>query len=153
MERTTADLAKEIAGIVYDKIRAAEKFGEKVHIRWGDRLLQNIDPLAFGRTYPTVRDYLRGRRHGDIERGDDGSVVWRDTGRVHNGIPNWMCFYEMARDLHVQMLTNPNVSEYMKDKIYHAIIEDREKQFAQQRHGIKPAAIPQRKTIEGVTNG
>jgi hypothetical protein len=149
VERTIAHTARELAGKFYDFVRSAEKRGEKVDVRFNGRTLQNIDPTAFGKSFPTVKDYLAGRRYGEVEHRADGTVFWKDTGKWRQYVPGWMSFYEMARQLNVQMLAEPHVTDTMKERIFDAIIEDREKQLKQEAKGIKPANIPQRNKSYG----
>ena len=63
------------------------------------------------------------------------------------GVPGHMFFYEIARQMLVQMLGRDDVSEHRKKQVYDSIMEDREKQLKQERMRIKSPAIPQRKAI------
>lgn len=143
-ERTTEHLAREFAGEFYDFVRSSEG---KVSVRWNGRTLQNIDTRAFAKSFPTVKDYLAGRRWGKIIHQKDGTVFWQDTGGYVHTLPGWLYFVGMAREAMIEMLKRPDVSEVMKERIFDAVIEDRGKQARMEELGIKPANVPQRKTI------
>lgn len=143
VERTIAHTARELAGQFYDFVRSAEGSNDKVQISKRGRVLLQIDPKAFGKTYPTVKDYLAGRKHGKLERLADGTVRHIDDGSIRMDTPGWLHFYDQARTLLVQTLANPGTHDNIKGGIYDAIIEDREKQMMQ-RPGFSPK-INQRK--------
>jgi hypothetical protein len=149
-ERTIKHLAIELAGKFYDTVRSAEKAGEKVQIRQSStgRTLQQIDPRAFGKTFPTEKDYIAGRRHGRVKHQRDGSVFWVDTGEVYEDTPGWLHWYDMARQMLVEMLGRPDISEHRKKQIFDAIVEDREKQMKQEAMLIKSPQITQRHSLE-----
>jgi hypothetical protein len=71
---------------------------------------------AFRRAFPALRDFMRGREHQT-----DGSVLHR--------VPAWRYFTELARKMLSNMLGRSDVSEAMKERIYDAICEDREKEY------------------------
>jgi hypothetical protein len=144
-ERTIEHQARELAGAFYDTVRSAEDADEKVQISRRGRVYLQIDPKAFRKTYPTVRDYLAGRKHGYTQRKSDGTVVHIDDGKVRQGTPGWMHFYDSARGQLTQMLGMPHVHENLKRGIYDALLEDREKQLKQAARGQKPLNVTQRK--------
>lgn len=147
-ERTIQHVARELAGEFYDFVRAAESRDERVQIQQRGRTLLDIDPKAFGKTFPTVKDYIAGRRHGKMQRNWlSGQVRHVDDGKVYADTPGWMYWYEMARQRCVEMLNHDTVQPHLKAAILDSIIEDREKQLAQEGRGQLPAAIPQRKTL------
>ena len=144
-EATIKHLATELAGWHYDLVRSSERNLTK---RWPGGMMQQIDPKIFVKTYPTIKDFLKGRMHGrKIER--YGKVSWVDTGEITMGPPAYLMFYEAARLMLVDMLGRPDTPEYRKKQLYDAIVEDREKQLKQERMRIKSPAIPQRKAIGG----
>lgn len=146
-ERTIRMHAKELAGQFYDLVRSAESKGNKVNINRGDRAVLTIDPKVFGKTYPTVKDYLIGRRHGHVRRTADGMVHHVDDGSCHMDTPGWLHWYDMARQQLTSMLGMSTVHENIKQGIFKALIEDREKQ---QRLGTKGSpAIHQRRSLHG----
>ena len=149
-ERTIRHLAVELAGEFYDTVRSAEKAGEKVQIRKAStgRTLQQIDPLAFGKTFPTVKDYLAGRRHGRVKHLPNGMVHWVDTGEVTEDTPGWMHWYDAARQNLVEMLNRPDIDERRKQQIMDALVEDREKQLKNEAMMIKSPQITQRRFID-----
>ena len=146
-EATIRSVAKEIAGEFYQFIRSAESRGEKhVQVSRGERALLNIRPDVFGKTYPTVKDYLSGRRHGRIGRTPEGSIYHIDDGSLQQDTPGWLYWYDMARQRLVEMLNRNDVTEHMKDRILEAIIEDREKEL-RQKPGDSPN-IAQRRHLQ-----
>src|ERR1019366_7278002 len=130
-ERTIEHLARELAGTFYDTVRSAEKAGEKVQIRQASsgRTVQQIDPLAFGKTFPAVKDYLKGHKHGRVQHLPNGVVRWIDTGEVYDDTPGWLHWYDMARRMLVEMLDRTDVSAQRKAQIFESITEDRNKQL------------------------
>jgi hypothetical protein len=148
VERTIEHTARELAGVFYDTVRSAESLDHKVQISRRGRIYLQIDPLAFRKTYPHVRDYIAGRKHGRVERdAEKGTVKHIDDGSVTMGTPGWMFWYDAARQQLVAMLANPMTHENIKAAITDALIEDREKQFKQEAAGGLPANIPQRRVI------
>lgn len=154
-ERTIRHLAVELAGEFYDVVRSAEKAGEKVHIRKAStgRAIQQIDPMAFGKTFPTVNDYLEGRKYGRIEHHKNGVVRWLECGYEHPDgkiypwqpdTPGWMHWYAAARGQLVEMLNMPHLDERRKQQIMDALVEDREKQLKAEALNIKQPNITQR---------
>jgi len=146
-ERTIQHHARELAGIFYDSVRSAEDADEKVQISRRGRILLQIDPKAFRKTYPTVKDYIAGRRHGRIQRALDGAIIHIDDGQVYQDTPGWMFWYDAARGQLVEMLNQPNLSEHLKNGIFEALKEDREKQLKQEAAGIRSPNITQRHVI------
>lgn len=130
-ERTIRSMAKELAGTFYDVVRSAESADEKVQITKRGRIFLQIDPKLFAKTFPTVKDYLAGRRHGRIERLLDGTVRHIDDGSVAMDTPGWMHWYDRGRQMLIAMLNNPGTHENIKDGILAALVEDREKQLKQ----------------------
>jgi hypothetical protein len=149
-ERTIRALAVELAGQFYDTVRSAEKAGEKVHIRRAStgRAIQQIDPTAFGKTYPRLRDYLAGTKYGTVKHLPNGAVVHVNDGRIDHGPPGWMHWYDAARQMLVEMLARPDIDERRKEQIMDALVEDRDKQHKQEEKMIKSPAIPQRRFID-----
>lgn len=149
-ERTIRSLAVELAGQFYELVRSAEKNGEKVHIRkiGRGRPLQTIDPFAFGKTYPKLKDYLAGTKYGRIEHLPNGVVRHIDDGSIRGDTPGWMHWYDMARQMLVAMLARPDVDERRKQQIMDALLEDREKEIKQDALMIKSPQITQRHSLE-----
>jgi hypothetical protein len=147
-ERTIRSLAKDLAGQFYDSVRSAETNITKVQIEQRGRVLLQIDPVAFGKTFPTLKDYLEGTRHG-VTRHDweHGTVTHVDDGKIYHDVPGWAHWYDMARQLLVQMLNDPNTHANLKQAIMDALLEDREKQLKQEEAGQQPVSIPQRHHI------
>jgi hypothetical protein len=146
-EDTIRGMAKELAGQFYEMVRSAESLGEKVQVERRGRVLMKIDPRAFARTFPTVQDYLGGRRHGLLHRHPDGTVTHVDDGVVRVTTPGWMHWVATARETLVSMLGNPLVHQNVKDAIADAVIEDRTKQLKMQAARIKLPNVPQRKSL------
>lgn len=147
MERTISHLARELAGQFYEFVRAREDSGERVQIEQRGRILLRVDPKAFAKTYPTVKDYLAGRRHGRMRRTPDGCVFHVEDGAARLDTPGWLFWYDMARQMLVATLANEGTHEHIKQGIAAALIEDREKQLKQQAAGIKSPQISQRAFI------
>lgn len=146
VERTIRMHAKELAGVFYDTVREAEGKGDKVRFEQHGRSVLTIDPKAFGKTFPTVKDYLKGRRHGRIERKPDGSVFHVDDGSITMDTPGWLYWYELGRQQLTSMLGNPMVHENIKQGIFKALLEDREKQM---KYGQRfSPGIPQRRVMQ-----
>lgn len=145
-EATIKHLATELAGTHYDFVRSHEQDSENLTARWPGGTVQKIEPRLFCKTYPTLKDYLAGRKHGrKVER--FGAVYWEDTGEITQGAPAYLFFYEIARQMLVQMLGRPDVSEDRKRQIFEAIKEDREKQLRDEARMIKSPSIPQAKFL------
>jgi hypothetical protein len=134
-EATIRSYAKDLAGTFYDAVRSAESLGEKVQIQRRGRVYMNIDPKAFAKTYPTLKDYMRGVKHGRTERKLGGTVIHIDDGSQTMDTPGWLFWYDAARKQLTEMLGMAHVSEHMKKAIFKAIIEDREKQLKQEGDG------------------
>ena len=144
-ERTIEHIARELAGQFYDTVRSAESRDEKVQLSQRGRVLLQIDPKLFGKTYPTVKDYLVGRRHGTVNRAwETGVTTHIDDGKVYQDCPGWMYWYDQARQMAVEMLRSPQVHENLKEAIMAALIEDREKELEREAQGGIPNNIPQR---------
>jgi hypothetical protein len=159
VERTIQHYARELAGAFYDTVRSAEDADVKVQVSQRGRVLLQIDPKAFAKTFPTVKDYLAGRRHGRTEHLPDGTVKfvpfteWSalyDRCPICNRLviedtPGWLHWYDAARAQLTEMLGRPDVDENFKKGIYEALIEDREKQLQQEVRGQQGPNITQRK--------
>jgi hypothetical protein len=143
-ERTIQHYARELAGIFYDMVRSAEDADLKVQISQRGRVLLQIDPKAFGKTFPTVKDYLAGRQHGRTEQLSDGTVHHVDDGTITMDTPGWLHWVDQARQHMTEMLGRPDVHENIKKGIYEALIEDREKQLQQEARGQQGPNITQR---------
>ena len=137
-ERTIEHHARELAGIFYEGVRAAESRDEKVQISQRGRILLNIEPRLFAKTYPTLKDYIAGRKHGREERFPDGSIRHVDDGSVRIDTPGWLHWYKAAREQLVAMLAMPQVHENLKAAIYEALKEDREKELKQTDPRLSP---------------
>ena len=145
VERTIRAIAKELAARDYEKIRSCESLGEKAQIEIRGRVgLITIEATAFGKTFPTLKDYWAGRYHG-IMVDREGCHYHIDDGSVRYGVPCWLHYYEQARQCNLAVMSNPNTHENIRDGAYRAHIEDREKQLAQEARGERGLAIPQRK--------
>lgn len=138
VERTIEHHARELAGIFYEGVRAAESRDEKVQISQRGRILLNIEPRLFAKTYPTLKDYIAGRKHGREERFPDGSIRHVDDGSVRIDTPGWLHWYKAAREQLVAMLAMPQVHENLKAAIYEALKEDREKDLKQTDPRLSP---------------
>ncbi len=147
-ERTIRSLAKGLAANFYEMTRAAEGSGEKIHMKFRGRTLQAIEPGIFAKTYPTMKDYLAGRRYGVIEHLPNGVVRHIEDGSVTQVAPGWAHWYDHARQMCVAMLNEPGTDENLKEAIVRALVEDREEQLKLEARGLKPAAIPQRHSME-----
>lgn len=145
-ERTIEHMARELAGQFYDLVRSAEDSGEKVQIERRGHVLLRIDPHAFRKSFPTVKDYLTGRRFGRTERLPDGTVRFVE-GPARMVAPAWLHFYDQARQILTTMLGDPATHPNIKAAIYDALMEDRTKQLKQEAAGIKGPKIPQRKSL------
>ncbi len=146
-EATIRTLAKELAGQFYEFIRSAESRGEKsVQIKRGERAFLDIRPDVFGKTFPTAKDYLTGRRHGRVGRTPEGTIYHIDDGSRQQDTPGWLYWYDMARQRLVEMLNSGSVTDHMKERIFEALVEDREKE-QRQKPGQSPN-ITQRKHIQ-----
>ncbi len=153
-ERTIRSMAKELAGIFYDSVRSAESQGVKVQIEQRGRVFMQVDPVAFGKTFPTVNDYLEGTRHGVTKHDwEHGIVTHVDDGKIHHDVPGWAHWYDMARQMLVAMLNDPGTHENIKAAIMEALVEDREKQLKSEENGKSPAKIPQRHHIGPKSSG
>jgi hypothetical protein len=141
-ERLILHLANEYAARHYEYVRANED-ADRLRHRWPNGMVQDIDPKLFVKTFPTLKDYLRGLRHGRKVEQRTG-VYWQDTGEIHAYLPAAWHFYAMARTSLALMLGDPTVSEYKKESIREALIRDREKQLEQERLSIRSTPIPQR---------
>ena len=148
-ERTIQHTARELAGQFYDMVRSAESQDEKVQFRKRGRIVLQIDPKVFAKTFPTVKDYLAGRRHGHMERSPDGVIRHVDDGTMSLDTPGWMYFYDQARKMLVEMLNSPTTHENVKAGIVAALIEDREKQMKADQHHLLSPKIPQRRFLAG----
>jgi hypothetical protein len=149
-ERTIRSIAKEFAGEFYDFTRSKEDGDHKVQFMQRGRLLLQIDPKAFAKSFPTVKDYIAGRQHGYTKKDPGtGAVTHIDDGKIYQITPGWAHWYDLARKRAVEMLASPLVHENLKRGIYDALLEDREKQERQklrhqpftpihQRHHIGP---------------
>jgi hypothetical protein len=144
-ERTIEHIARELAGTFYDTVRSAESKDEKVQIRQRGRLLLQIDPKLFAKTFPTVKDYLSGTRHGQVQRAwQTGVTTHLDDGKIYQDYPGWMYWYDQARQIAVEMLSSSQIHENLKQAIMDALIEDREKELKREADGGIPNNIPQR---------
>jgi hypothetical protein len=138
VEKTIQHHARELAAIFYEGVRAAESQDHKVQIRQRGRILLNIEPKLFAKTYPTLKDYLAGRKHGREERFPDGTIRHIDDGSVRYDTPGWLHWYKGAREQLTEMLSMPQVHQNLKDAIYAALLEDREKELKQTDPRLSP---------------
>lgn len=74
---------------------------------------QNRSP-RFRAAFPTLRHYMRGQQ------------VMPD-GQIKIYRPGWLHHVDMARKMLTAMLGRADVSEVLKERIYDALMEDREK--------------------------
>ena len=147
-ERTIQHIARELAGEFYDFVRSAESRGEKVQLQQRGRTLLVIDPLLFGKAYPTVKHYLAGHRCGQVNRDwESGTTTHINDGKVYQDTPGWLYWYDLARQRAVEMLNSSSVHDNLKAAIMDAVIEDREKQLKQEGEGRLPVNIHQRKAL------
>ena len=149
VERTIRSMAKERAAKHYEWVRAIESMDPKVqdHLRGRCFKAGMMDPLIVGKVYPSLKDYLTGKQHGTIERLLDGTVRHVDDGSISQGVPGWMNHIDGARKEITAMLGRSDVHENLKQGIYKALIEDREKQIEQQAKGMQNLQVPQRKVL------
>lgn len=146
VERTIRTIAKELAARDYEKVRSCESLGEKAQLEMRGRAgLLVIDAKAFGKTFPTLKDYWAGRYHGQMVQ-KDGVVRHVDDGSVRYGVPAWLHYVELARQVNAGVLGS-NAHPNLKEGAYAAAIEDREDQLKQEARGEKGLAIPQRKIV------
>ena len=146
-EATIRSVAKELAGQFYDFIRDAESRGEKyVSLKRGERAFLDIRPDVFGKTFPTAKDYLTGTRHGRVGRTPEGTIYHIDDGSRQQDTPGWLYWYDMARQRLVEMLNSGSVTDHMKERIFEALVADREKE-QRQNPGQSPN-ITQRKHFQ-----
>ena len=146
-ERTIQHVARELAGQFYDFVRSKEDGDEKVQMQQRGRILLQIDPKAFAKTFPTQKDYITGRHHGVMKRDWATGRVWHEEGPVHQEVPGWMYWYDVARQRCVELLKSPDTHDNIKAAIMEALVEDREKQLRQEERGELPINIPQRKVF------
>ena len=147
-ERTIQHVARELAGEFYDFVRSAESRDERVQIQQRGRIMLDIDPKAFGKTFPTVKDYIAGRRHGKMQRNwISGQIRHVDDGKIYQDTPGWMYWYEMARQRCVEMLNNNDVQPHLKEAIFDSLLEDRHKELERKDKGLPLPNIPQRTTL------
>jgi hypothetical protein len=152
-ERTLRVIAKELAAEMYENIRSAGERGKKFEVRDAQtgHVLRLLEPALFLKTFPNLKDYWSGRRHGYMERKIESSgiqVTYHvDDGQIYPSTPGWAFHYERARNRAFKMLgmSDDVVHPNIKEALYAAILEDREKQLKQEAQGIKPAPVPQRR--------
>jgi len=65
---------------------------------------------AFRRTFPTLKAYMRGQ--------------WHQNGQVIITKPGWVYHVDLARKVLANMLSKPQVSEIMKQRIYDALLDE-----------------------------
>jgi hypothetical protein len=144
-ERTIRAIAKEFAGEFYDFTRSKEDSDEKVQFMQRGRILLQIDPKAFAKSFPKVGDYIAGRRHGYTKKNPEtGAVTHIADGKIYSITPGWAHWYDLARKRAVEMLASPLVHQNLKDGIMAALVEDREKQLKQEAAGQPFDLVPQR---------
>ena len=86
--------------------------------------------VGFRRTFPTLKSYMRGQWHQV-----DGQIVINK--------PGWMYHIDLARKVLANMLSKPNVTEVMKQRIYEALLEEHDKAVS-----TKAKKVLQRKEIQ-----
>jgi hypothetical protein len=119
-------MAKELAGIFYEEADSGRM--------WSDTAEEHQRSKRFRDTYPTVKDYLKGFQRcredfaplldaeGQPPFGYfrlEGSDRWWKKDR-----PGWQYFVEQAVQTLATMLNNPTVSQYEKNTIAEALIEN-----------------------------
>lgn len=72
---------------------------------------QNYRSKAFRESFPTVKDYLTGRRH------------W-PNGQIKQVDPGWVHFVQAAKGMLATSLQDKNMSEHEKEAIADALIEE-----------------------------
>lgn len=77
---------------------------------------ESLRTPGFRQAFPTLQHYMRGQWVQP-----DGSIkLYR---------PGWLHFVDTARKRMAQMLSERGTSEYLKYRIFDALIEDRNRQF------------------------
>lgn len=125
-EQTIRQMAKDFAGAYYESAQRSEAFRngtmttkcfKAVHVKIGKTtVIKEVEfEIPFRVAFPNAKAYVKS--------------AW----------PHWVAY---ARDKMTEMLTQSNerVSPLMKERIFDALIEDREKQLkgqARQLHQIK----------------
>lgn len=128
-ERTIRSHAKALAGAFYDGTRSGKfRAGMDVPVKVlktdpaTGKTVEVVVKRPFHEAFPNVHSYIKG---------------------------HWPLFYDLARRQLTQMLAMPGVHKNVKDAIFKAIIEDREKQDALQRKNVDiPDLIGQRGSLE-----
>ncbi len=132
-ERTIRSIAKKLAGEFYNLTRTSESKDHRVQLEERGRVFLDIDPKLFAKSFPTVDDYLIGRRHGRMQRNwITGQVRHIDDGQIYQDRPGWTYWYDKARKCAVEMLRRPEINDNLKSAIMDALVEDREKQLKQE---------------------
>lgn len=104
-ERTIRNVARELAGAFYEQ-SAGDLFGTAPEDRERSR--------RFRETYPTWEHYKTG-------------VQVLPNGRTRQDQAGWIYFISLARARMVQMLSQPGISQSVKDGIYKALLEEHDK--------------------------
>ncbi len=87
---------------------------------------------AFRKTYPSLNDFIKGREH-------------QPNGKILQGVPCWKHFIKMARaSLYARLAPHSLATDEEKERIYKAILEDREEDLAAVQH----QPIHQRDTLD-----
>lgn len=123
-ERTIRSIAKKLAGVFYEQA-GGDLFGTAPEDRERSK--------RFRQTYPTLKDFMRGIQH-------------KPDGSKNIDKPGWLFFVHMARIRAVNMLSDPTISDNLKDGIMVALIEENmkatsphAKSLLQRRTGNGPA--------------
>lgn len=85
---------------------------------------------GFRKAFPTFKHYMRGQ--------------WvQADGSIKNYRPGWLHHVALARKLLAAMLGKPDavVSQTMKDRIFNALIEDREREVGRKAKNLHQAGM------------
>ena len=118
-EATHRSVARGLAAKYYDLARSAEKREDGTFLK--------VEFNVFGKMFPTLKDYLSGKCHGQVGRTPEGEIYHIDDGSLRQVPKGELYFYELAREALAKMLGRNDITDYMKERIFEAIIEDRER--------------------------
>lgn len=125
-ERTIRSVAKALAEKCYEMTRVVESMGPRAQWKRGERAFLDIDPLTFGKLFPTADDYISGRCHGRLGRTFAGQIYHIDNGTVSQVEPGWMHFVALAKEQLAARLSDPNTPDHRKEQIFDALLEEHE---------------------------
>ena len=81
----------------------------------------------FRRTFPTLKAYMRGQ--------------WHQNGDIVINKPGWMYHIDLARKVLGTMLSQPNVSAIMKERIYEALLDEHERATGTQAKKVTQRSV------------